>query len=76
LYFVIRSSTILVFSNKYQNMQYLRVGHKRWLNVQYPHLGLLFIDINKSNVIKMVVSSFNAIPSYFVYHTLTNINIV
>jgi hypothetical protein len=24
-------------------------------------------------MIKMVVSSFNAIPSYFVYHTLVNI---
>ncbi len=27
-------------------------------------------------MIKMVANSFNAIPSYFVCHTLTNINIV
>jgi hypothetical protein len=57
-------------------MQYLCVGHKSLLNVQYLCLGLLFIDIKGSNMIKMVVKSFSAIPSYFVYHTLGNINIV
>jgi len=56
-------------------MQYLCVGHKSWLNVQYPHLGLPLIDTKGSKMIKMVVSSFNAIPSYFVYHTLED-NIV
>jgi hypothetical protein len=34
-----------------------------------------FIDIKGSNMIKMVGSSFSAIPSYFVYHTLVDINI-
>jgi macrodomain Ter protein organizer (MatP/YcbG family) len=53
-------------------VQYLRVGHKNWFNVQYIHLKLSFIDINGSNMIKMVVSSFSA---YFVYHTLED-NIV
>jgi hypothetical protein len=33
LYFVIGSSTILTFNNKYQNMQYLCVSHKSWSNV-------------------------------------------
>jgi hypothetical protein len=76
LYFVIGFSTILTFNNNYQNMQYICVGHKSWSNVEYLHLELSFIDIKGSNMIKIVVSSFNAIPSYFVYHTLVNINIV
>jgi hypothetical protein len=76
LYFVIGFSTTLTFNNNYQNMQYLCVGHKSWSNVQYPHLGLSFIDIKGSNMIKMVVSSYNAILSYFAYHTLVDINIV
>jgi hypothetical protein len=40
------------------------------------HSWLLFIDIKGSNIIKMVVSLFNAIPSYFVNHTFADINIV
>jgi hypothetical protein len=51
LYFVIGFSIILTFNNNYQNMQYLYVGHKSWLNVQYPHLGLPFIDIKGPNMI-------------------------
>jgi hypothetical protein len=69
LYFVIGFSTTLTFNNNYKNMQYLFLGHKSSLNVQYLHLGLSFIDIKGSNMIKMVVSSFNVIPSYFAYHT-------
>jgi hypothetical protein len=38
--------------------------------------GLSFIDIKTSNMIKMIVSLFNEIPSHFVYHTLTDINIM
>jgi hypothetical protein len=57
-------------------MQYLCVGYKSWLNVQYLHLRLSFIDIKGSNMIKMVVTSFSAILSYFVYQTLAYINIV
>jgi hypothetical protein len=73
LYFVIGFSTILTFTNNYQNIQYLCVGHK---NVQHPHLRLLFINIKRSNVIKMAINSFSAIPSYFIYHTLIDINIM
>jgi len=77
LYFVIGFSNTLTFNNNYQNMQYLCVGHKSWLNVQYSHSRLSFIDIKGSNIIiKMVVSSFSAILSYFVYHTFININIM
>jgi len=63
------------FNNTYQNMQHFYVGHKSWSNVQYPHSGLSFIDIKGPNVIK-VVNSFSAIPSYFVNHTLADINIM
>jgi hypothetical protein len=76
LYFVIGFSTILTFNNNYQNTHYLCVGHNSWSNVRYSHSGLPFIDITRSNMIKMVVSSFCAIFSYFVYHTLVDINIV
>jgi hypothetical protein len=76
LYFAIGFSTILVSNNNYQNIQYLCVGHKSWLNVQFLHLGLPFIDIKGSNMIKIVVSSFRTIPSYFEYHTSTNNNIL
>jgi len=76
LYFEIGFSTILAFNNYYKNMQYLHASHESLFNVQYSHLGSSFIDIKESNMIKMVVSSFNVIFSYFVYHTLTNINMV
>jgi hypothetical protein len=76
LYFEIGFSTILAFNNYYKNMQYLHANHESLFNVQYSHLGSSFIDIKESNMIKMVVSSFNVIFSYFEYHTLTNINIV
>jgi hypothetical protein len=52
------------------------VGHKSWSNLQYPHSGLSSIDIMGSNMIKMVVSLFNAISSYFVDHKLVEINII
>jgi len=72
LYFAIGCSTILTYNNNYRNMQYLCGGHKSWSNVHYLHSRLPFIDIKGSNMIKMVVSSFNAIPSYFVYHIVVN----
>jgi hypothetical protein len=46
-------------------MQYLCVGHKSCSNMQYPHSWLSFIDMKGSNLIKMLVSSFSAIPSLF-----------
>jgi hypothetical protein len=72
LYFAIGSSTIFAYNNNHQNMQYMCAGHKSWSNVQYPHSRLPFIDIKVSNMIKMVVSSFSAIPSYFVYHIVVD----
>jgi hypothetical protein len=51
-------------------------GSQELIEYANLHLGLLFIDIKGSNMIKMVVNSFSAIPSYFVYHTLADINIV
>jgi hypothetical protein len=57
-------------------MQYLHVGHKSGSNLQYPHLRLSFIDIKGSKMIKMIVISFNAMPSYFVYHTLIEVRIM
>ncbi len=41
-------------------------------NVQYPYSLLPFIDIKGPNMIKMVVNSFNAIPSYFIYHIMVD----
>jgi hypothetical protein len=73
---MIEFSTTLTFNNNYQNMQYLFVGHKSWSNVQFPNWKLSFINIKGSNMTKIVVSSFSAIPSYFVYHTLAYINIM
>jgi len=61
LYFMIRSLTILT-SNKCQNMH---VDHKSWLNLQYLHSRLSFIDIMGSNMIKMVVFLFHAILFIF-----------
>jgi hypothetical protein len=57
-------------------MQYLCVNQISWLNVQYPFSRLSFINIKGLNMIKMVVNSFTMIPSYFVYHTLVDVNIV
>ncbi len=73
---MIGSSTILTSNNNYQNMQYLHVGHNSGSNLQYPHLGLSFIDMKGSKTIKMVVSSFNTMPSYLVYHTLIEVRIM
>jgi hypothetical protein len=54
----------------------LHMDYKSWLNLQYPHSGLSFIDIMGSNMIKIVICLFHAILSYFVYHTLVEINIM
>jgi len=67
LYFAIGPLTILTYNNNYQNMQYLCASHKTWSYVQYLHSWLPFIDIKGSNIIKMVVNSYSAIPLYFVY---------
>jgi hypothetical protein len=47
------------------------------LQLQYPHLGLPFIGIECSNMIKMVISMFNAIYiCIFVYYTLAHVGIM
>jgi len=69
--FLFRFSTILVYNNNYTKICNT-YGHKSWSNVQYLHSRLPFIDIKGSNMIKMVVNSFSAIPLYFVYHIVVD----